>query len=60
MYVLKKPCFNMSVYLPQVFYFDPRALHWPSYIENYCFGTKKFILKEDPSGLPAARAHLKM
>lgn len=41
------------------FYFDPRAIHWPSYIENYCDGTRKFILKEDLSGVPAARAHIK-
>ena len=34
-------------------------LHWPTYIQNYCLGTKKFILKEDVAGLPAARAHLK-
>lgn len=43
----------------QVFYVDPRSLHWPSYVENYCLGTKKYILKEDLSGLPAARAHLR-
>jgi len=43
----------------QTFYFDPRMLHWPTYIQNYCLGTKKFILKEDASGIPAARAHLK-
>jgi len=43
----------------QTFYFDPRMLHWPTYIQNYCLGTKKFILKEDEAGIPAARAHLK-
>jgi len=43
----------------KTFYFDPRALHWPTYMENYCLGTKKYILKEDLAGLPAARAHLK-
>jgi len=43
----------------QTFNFDPRMLHWPTYIQNYCLGTKKFILKEDVAGLPAARAHLK-
>lgn len=43
----------------QVFYVDPRGLHWPTYVENYCLGTKKYILKEDLSGLPAARAHLR-
>ncbi|XP_033752679.1 fatty acyl-CoA reductase 1-like isoform X1 [Pecten maximus] len=41
------------------FYFDPRGMHWPTYLENYCMGTKKFLLNEDLSGLPAARAHLR-
>ena len=43
----------------QTFYSDPRSLHWPTYLENYCLGTKKYILKEDLNDLPAARAHLK-
>jgi len=44
----------------KVFYFDPRMLHWPTYMANYCQGTRKFILKEDLSNLPVARARLKM
>ncbi|ESN90598.1 hypothetical protein HELRODRAFT_70906 [Helobdella robusta] len=44
----------------KTFSFDPRVLHWPTYIENFCLGTKKFLLKEDPAGLPAARARIKM
>ena len=43
----------------QNFYLDPRGIHWPNYIENYCQGTKTYILKEDMSGLPAARAHIR-
>jgi len=43
----------------QTFYFDPRMLHWQTYMQNYCLGTKKFVLKENESGIPAARAHLK-
>jgi len=43
----------------QVFYFDPRGIHWPKYIENYLMGTKKYLLKEDMLGLPAARQHLR-
>jgi hypothetical protein len=27
----------------QVFYFDPRGLHWPTYLESYCLGTKKYL-----------------
>lgn len=47
------------IFFLQCFYFDPRGLHWPTYIENYCLGTKKFLLNEDLSGLPAAKAHLR-
>ena len=43
----------------QTFLIDAREIQWHQYMENYCAGTKKFILNEDPSGLPAARAHLK-
>lgn len=43
----------------QTFYFDPRGIHWPTYIENYLIGTKKFLLNEDLHGVPAARQHLK-
>ncbi|KAK3753857.1 hypothetical protein RRG08_006244 [Elysia crispata] len=43
----------------KVFYFDPLPLHWPTYIENYCLGAKKYVLNEDLSGLPAARAHIR-
>lgn len=43
----------------KMFNFDVRQLHWPEYIENYCMGTKKYLLNEDMSGLPAARQHLK-
>ncbi|XP_048405228.2 fatty acyl-CoA reductase 1-like isoform X3 [Stegostoma tigrinum] len=57
---------NMNMLLSQLsledkrgFNFDVRQLHWPEYIENYCIGTKKYVLNEDMSGLPAARQHLK-
>ena len=46
-------------FVSQKFYFDPRGMHWPTYLENYCNGTKKYVLKEDPAGLPAARAHIR-
>lgn len=42
----------------QVFNFDVRQLHWPEYMETYCMGTKKYLLNEELSGLPAARKHL--
>ncbi|XP_076852257.1 fatty acyl-CoA reductase 1-like [Brachyhypopomus gauderio] len=42
----------------RVFNFDVRQLHWAEYMENYCMGTKKYVLNEELSGLPAARKHL--
>uniref|UniRef100_A0A3P9M0D6 Fatty acyl-CoA reductase n=1 Tax=Oryzias latipes TaxID=8090 RepID=A0A3P9M0D6_ORYLA len=56
---------NMSMLLAQmspedkkVFNFDVRQLHWAEYMESYCMGTKKYVLNEELSGLPAARKHL--
>lgn len=43
----------------QTFFIDPRAIHWPTYIENYLIGTKKYLLNEDLHGVPAAKRHLK-
>uniref|UniRef100_A0A8C2HZN5 Fatty acyl-CoA reductase n=1 Tax=Cyprinus carpio TaxID=7962 RepID=A0A8C2HZN5_CYPCA len=43
----------------QTFNFDVRQLNWPEYIENYCIGTKKYVLNEDMSDIPAARQHLR-
>ena len=40
------------------FYTDARRIHWPTYIETYILGVRKFLLKEDPSTLPRARAKL--
>lgn len=42
----------------KVFNFDVRQLHWAEYMESYCMGTKKYVLNEELSGLPAARKHL--
>uniref|UniRef100_A0AAX7VKA1 Fatty acyl-CoA reductase n=1 Tax=Astatotilapia calliptera TaxID=8154 RepID=A0AAX7VKA1_ASTCA len=56
---------NMAMLLAQmspedkkIFNFDVRQLHWAEYMENYCMGTKKYVLNEELSGLPAARKHL--
>jgi len=43
----------------QLFNFDIRTLQWPKYMEMYVLGTRRFILKEDPSTFPAARRHLR-
>ena len=42
----------------QVFYFDVRQINWKSYMVDNVLGTRKFILKDDPSTLPAARKNL--
>ncbi|KAJ7412746.1 hypothetical protein BTVI_45408 [Pitangus sulphuratus] len=49
-----KPCLAKI----KMFNFDVRQLHWAEYMENYCMGTKKYVLNEEMSGLPAARKHL--
>lgn len=40
------------------FYFDIRALHWPTYIESYLIGTKRYVLNEDIHSLNGAQRHL--
>jgi fatty acyl-CoA reductase len=40
------------------FYSDVRRIHWPSYMETYILGVRKFLLKEDPHTIPAARQKL--
>ena len=42
----------------QTFYFDVRGIDWNSYIETYILGARRFILKDDPSTIPAARKNL--
>ncbi|XP_069018729.1 fatty acyl-CoA reductase 1 isoform X2 [Embiotoca jacksoni] len=49
---------NMSPEDKKMFNFDVRQLHWAEYMESYCMGTKKYVLNEELSGLPAARKHL--
>ncbi|KJE91335.1 male sterility protein [Capsaspora owczarzaki ATCC 30864] len=39
----------------ETYNFDMRTIDWRSYIEMYCIGIKKFILKEDMSRLWVAR-----
>jgi fatty acyl-CoA reductase len=43
----------------KIFNFDVKELHWPSYIEQYCLGAKKFVLKEDMSKMNQCRKALK-
>ncbi|KAK3102487.1 hypothetical protein FSP39_011713 [Pinctada imbricata] len=39
----------------KTFNFDPKCIHWPTYMEQYCLGTKKFVLREELAELPKAR-----
>ncbi|XP_073992544.1 putative fatty acyl-CoA reductase CG5065 isoform X2 [Rhodnius prolixus] len=41
------------------FDFDVRKINWHTYIKSYVVGMRNYILKEDPSTLPEARANLK-
>jgi alcohol-forming fatty acyl-CoA reductase len=43
----------------EMFNFDMRSLQWPLYMEQYVLGTRRFLLKDDPSTFPAARRHLR-
>lgn len=43
---------------PQIFPFDVRQLHWPTYWDDYILGMRKYVLKEDDSTLPRARRNL--
>lgn len=43
----------------RVFNFDVRHMNWLEYMENYVLGVKKYLLKEDMSGIPKAKEHLK-
>ncbi|KAI9564153.1 hypothetical protein GHT06_007891 [Daphnia sinensis] len=43
----------------RTFYFDVRQIDWNTYIGTYVAGARRYILKDDPSTLPAARRNLK-
>uniref|UniRef100_A0A2K6U418 Fatty acyl-CoA reductase n=1 Tax=Saimiri boliviensis boliviensis TaxID=39432 RepID=A0A2K6U418_SAIBB len=49
---------NLNPEDKKTFNIDIRQLHWAEYIENYGMGTKKYVLNEEMSGLPAARKRL--
>ncbi|RNA15898.1 fatty acyl- reductase 1-like [Brachionus plicatilis] len=43
----------------RIFNIDVKDLHWRSYIEQYCLGTKKYLLKEDMGKVNKCRKELK-
>ncbi len=42
-----------------MFNFDLRDLDWEEYINIFCMGTKRYLLKEDMANLPRARQQMK-
>ena len=42
----------------KAFNFDLTTIHWPTYMQQYCLGSKRYVLKEELSTLPVARKHL--
>ncbi|CAG7730441.1 unnamed protein product [Allacma fusca] len=42
-----------------LFTLNLKEINWPEYMKIYCLGVRKYILKEHPDTLPAARKHLR-
>ncbi len=42
----------------RTFNVDVRDLSWKNYIEHYCLGIKRYLLKEDMSKMPNCRRKL--
>ncbi len=49
----------MSAQDRNMFDFNLRNLDWEEYTNNFCMGTKRYLLKEDMANLPKARKHMK-
>lgn len=49
---------KMNSFDSRIFNLNCKEIHWPSYIETYCIGAKKYVLKEDLSKMPLARKKL--
>lgn len=43
----------------KTFNFNVKSIHWPTYMESYCLGIKRFVLREELSELSKARQTLK-
>lgn len=42
----------------KIFNFSLKTLHWPTYFENYVYGVRKYLLKEEEATLSVARTNL--
>jgi len=49
----------MSAEDRRTFNFDVRQIDWQSYVEDYCLGIRRYILKEGDDTIPAARTSLR-
>lgn len=54
-----KVCFTDYFIILQTFNFNVKSIHWPTYMESYCLGIKRFVLREELSELSKARQTLK-
>ena len=39
----------------KTFPFDVSQIDWPTYLQDYVLGIRRFIFKENPSSIPTAR-----
>ena len=44
----------------QAFDFDLSSFDWTSYFDDYCLGTRHFLLKNKPESLDASRKRMKL
>ena len=49
---------SLNINFTKTFNVDVRDLNWRNYIEQYCLGTKKYLLKEDMSKMTKCRKDL--
>ena len=42
----------------EIFYFNLESLDWYDFIHHYTLGTRKYVLKQDPSTIPACKRKL--
>lgn len=49
---------NLSEADQHTFNFSLSTIDWQAYLHQYCLGSKRYVMKEDLSTLPAARKRL--
>ena len=50
---------NHDSFCYQIFNFNTETINWKQYLETYCLGCKKYVMKEDQDEQPLARIKLK-